>query len=542
MSPPNFPSPEMAERLAAIERRLARLEARLATETSVGGSPEPVSPLAVPAASSAEELELEVGQNWFALAGVAALTLGAALLLALPWAEVPPFVPPLVGYAAVAALFILAKRWSEAFSLVARYVRGSAMGLLFLAGLRWSFPISHRVLEVDSTAARALLIATVAVNAWIALRRRSPWLTGLALACGGGMIATSGAPGLAFGGIVGLAGAATIVCMRQNWRALAVAVAPATYACYLGFALGPLLQPGAGHFTLNPAAPATVLACVAILGTGWWWCRPGENDEAWLAVHAVLNCLFGYGVFFVHTAAAFPQGLALAHLFAFVVLLGLAIGFWRRRRNRGATFFYAMTGYAALSVAILKAAPPPAVFIWLSLQSLIVVTTAIWFRSRFIVVANFSIFVGIVLAYVFVAERETGISLGFGLVALVSARILNWQKHRLELKTELMRNAYLASAFVVFPYALYHLVPARFAAIAWVGLAAVYYGFNLIGRNAKYRWMGHATLLLTLVYVVFVGVSRFEPVYRVLSFLVLGAVLLVVSLSFTRARQRRGMR
>jgi len=40
------------------------------------------------------------------------------------------------------------------------------------------------------------------------------------------------------------------------------------------------------------------------------------------------------------------------------------------------------------------------VFVWLSVQSVVVVATAIWFRSRLIVVANFAIFLAIVLGYV----------------------------------------------------------------------------------------------------------------------------------------------
>jgi hypothetical protein len=145
----------------------------------------------------------------------------------------------------------------------------------------------------------------------------------------------------------------------------------------------------------------------------------------------------------------------------------------------------------------------------------------------------------IVLGYVFVAERESGISVGFGIVALLSARMLNWQKDRLELKIELMRNAYLLSAFVIFLYALYHLVPGTYVGLAWVGLALFYYVMNLIVRSQKFRRMGHVTLLLTTLYLVIVGTSRFEPIYRVLSFLVLGTVLLIVSLVFTRPRKRQ---
>ena len=50
--------------------------------------------------------------------------------------------------------------------------------------------------------------------------------------------------------------------------------------------------------------------------------------------------------------------------------------------------------------------------------------------------------------------------------------------------------------------------------------------------------MGHGTLLLTGFYLVTVGASRFEPVYRVLSFLAFGTVLLIGSLVFARLRKR----
>jgi hypothetical protein len=197
-----------------------------------------------------------------------------------------------------------------------------------------------------------------------------------------------------------------------------------------------------------------------------------------------------------------------------------------------------MTGYAALSMAILKLSSAPQVFVWLSLQSLVVVSTAICFRSRFIVVANFFIFLATVAGYMIVATGETGISVGFGIVALVSARILNWQRDRLELKTELMRNAYLICAFLVFPYAVHHLLAAKYIALGWVGLAAVYYALNLAVRNQKYRWMGHGTLALATAYAVINAMRGFEPVYRVLSFLVLGTVLLIVSISFSRVRRK----
>ena len=529
-----------ADRLARLEERLARIEAYLgvAAEAAAAPAAAPV-PTAAAAARAEDELEFEVGQNWFAVAGVVALTLGAAFLLSLPFAGLPAAVPALAGFATAAGLFGLAHAWRQSFELVAGYVRGAGMALLFFSTLRLSFPLSRPVLGLDTTGARLLLLAVVACNLWIALRRKSPWLTGVALATGGVMVAVTGAHWVAFGGLVSLAIVAVFVSERENWRALSFAAMVGGYVTYLAWALGPQFRGAELHFATHPVAPAVLLACVVAFASGRWWQPKTETEGARDSIHALLNCALGYGLFLVHTLVAHAADLAAWHVAACVVFLGLAIAFWARHQSRAATFFYAMTGYAALTVAITKLADAPAVFVWLSMQSVVVVATAIWFRSRFIVVANFLIYAGIVLAYVLVAERETGISLGFGLVALGSARILNWQQRRLELKTGLMRNAYLLGAFLVFPYALYHLVPGRHVGIAWVGLALGYYALNLLVQNQKYRWMGHATLLLTTCYLVVVGTSRFEPVYRVLSFLVLGTVLLVVSLIFTRLRKRQ---
>ena len=121
----------------------------------------------------------------------------------------------------------------------------------------------------------------------------------------------------------------------------------------------------------------------------------------------------------------------------------------------------------------------------------------------------------------------------------MTARLLGWKQQRLELKTEAMRNAYLTAVFFIFPYSLYHLVPGAWVGLAWVGAALLYYGLSALLHRPKYRWMGHATLLLTAGYLVVGGLGRLDPLFRNLSLLVLGAVLLVVSVVFTRLRTGR---
>lgn len=393
-------------------------------------------------------------------------------------------------------------------------------------------------MSTSSALGRALLVLAVGVNFVIATRRGSPWLTALALACGWATVLAVRSTWFSLGGLLVLALGIAIIATRRGWPQLILVGVVLSPVVYLGWAF--LNAPAGGvRVALEPvAAPAVVLAIVLVFALAPLRTPAEACDGPRTGVTSLLNCGIGYGVFVLHGWAALGPVFGPAQGAASALFLGIAVVYWRRCHSRVSTFLYAMAGYVALSVAILKFAPMPDVFVWLSVQSILVVTTAIWFRSRFIIVANFALYVGVVLAYMVLKERETGISLGFGVVALVSARLLNWQQHRLELKTELMRNAYLGSGLVVFPYALYHLVSSRWVALAWLGLGLGYYVLSFLFRNPKYRWMGHGTLLGTVLYLAVVGSRGFEPAYRVASFLALGTVLVITSLAFTRVRQR----
>jgi uncharacterized membrane protein len=168
-----------------------------------------------------------------------------------------------------------------------------------------------------------------------------------------------------------------------------------------------------------------------------------------------------------------------------------------------------------------------------------VITTAVWFRSKFIVLANFIIFSIIFISYLILEGSVDLVSLSFGIVALVSARLLNWKKEKLELKTELMRNLYLTAAFIMFPYALYHAVPAGYVGLSWVGVAGLYYLLSIILKNKKYRWMALLTFILTALYLLLIGTINYDPVFRLISFIVLGSALIIVSLLYTKFNNKR---
>jgi hypothetical protein len=393
---------------------------------------------------------------------------------------------------------------------------------------------------VDGVVGRAVLLAIVAANVAGALHRRSAWLMAIALATGFVTVLAIGAPWLMLVGTAILLAVGAWAAVVWEWPWLQLLLIPAGY---LTFGLWLINRPWQGRavaLEARPAAGVFFALLYALINAMASYRRRARGEEDLATILAVLlNCGMGYALFTLGTLGTHRALFGPGHLAATAVYLGVGLAFWRSEASQIPTFFYAMTGYLALSVALARLIPIPNLFIWLSGQSLVVVATALWFRSKLIVIGNFFIYLGIVFAYVVLAQRETGISIGFGVVALLTARILRWQAERLDLKTEVMRNAYLASAFVIFPYALYHLVPRAWVPVSWVAIAVTYYAMNLMVRSPKYRWMGHLTLLLTALYTIVVGIFQLSPAYRIASFLVLGTVLLAVSLIFTMARARR---
>ncbi len=83
---------------------------------------------------------------------------------------------------------------------------------------------------------------------------------------------------------------------------------------------------------------------------------------------------------------------------------------------------------------------------------------------------------------------------------------------------------------------------AAFRAIVWISIAWAAYAAALVGigfarRQAGLRWMGLAVFALTLGKVFLVDMAQLEAVYRIGSFLVLGALLVAASFLYQRARK-----
>lgn len=537
----NLSSNQIRNHLKELESRISRIEAYLKLKI---GEVEPEGETereeVINQSEKADILEFHIGQFWFAKFGIVILAVGIVFLLTFPYKNLPAVLPSLFGYVLAAAIFILAHAWRSSYNLISRYLVGAGLILLFFTTLRLHF-FSDSPVVTDRGIELILLSIIVSSNLVVSAKRGSIYLASLSLTMGYITAIVSQQPYSVFAITTIMSLLAVYFKLKFQWpKILIFGIMVTFFTHFLWF----LNNPFVGNELELVSSPQSnllfVLAYMVIFAAGNYLRDKKLPEDNILIISTFLNSFGGYSLFLVLTVTKFGENLAAYHLLASLLFLGLSVAFWIKEKSKYSTFFYAMFGYAALSVAIISQFKSPTFFIWLSWQSIIVISTAIWFRSKFIIVANFAIYVILFFAYLMMAGRIPTISLSFGLVALLSARILNWKKDRLELKTEMMRNAYLVAAFFVIPYALYHIVPEGYIALSWIGVTSFYFLMSLILKNKKYRWMALLTLLLTVIYVLIIGIVKLDPVLRIASFLVLGIALLAVSVIYTRIKSRSG--
>ncbi len=200
---------------------------------------------------------------------------------------------------------------------------------------------------------------------------------------------------------------------------------------------------------------------------------------------------------------------------------------------------YACFGFMAFSVAVYGFSGIPDVYFLLVLESLLVVSMALWFRSQIIVIANSFLFLSILLIYLTTSPSVNYINFAFAFAAIATARILNWKKERLTLKTEVFRNVYLIVVFFMVLFGLSHALPSQYVTLAWTAAAIGFFILSLLLHKIKYRWMSILTIIVTGGHLFFVDLGRMEIGYRVIAFLVFAIISLGGSLYYTKRIRKK---
>lgn len=533
---------QLVSYLQNIEARISRIESHLELNEYSSENEfklPPIFPRKI--SDQADSLEDTIGQFWFAKVGIVFLAIGIVFLLTFPYKNLPPAVPSLFGYVIVAALVFLSRYSSKSLPFLSHYLFGGGLLLLYFTTLRLHYFGIERAIESEIIETILLVVVSI-IYLVIAYRRQSIYLSSIGITLAAITILISNNAYSVFFSLMLLTFFIVHLKMKFNWNPLYnYGVVLVNVTNFVWFINNPAVGNHVGLRVLPVVNLFAYILYAAIFASASLYHQSKEGDKYTITLNSLFNCVFSYGLFLLITLLEYKEIQPISHFIASIVFLTIAVSFWIKEESKYATFFYSILGYTALSIAIVAQFKEPDYFVWLSWQSILVVSTAIWFRSKFIIVANFVMYLIIFFSYLALSGSFGVVSLSFGIVALTSARILNWKKDRLDLKTEVMRISYLAAAFFTFPYALYHIMPQNYVSLSWTVVALAYYVMSVILKNKKYRWMALLTFLLTVLHVLFVDTTNLDPSYRIVTFIFVGIVLVLISVLYARKKSKSAM-
>lgn len=543
---------QILERLQSLETRLSVIEARFGTgkRTEVDVRPESLSENTVPSEPEDEKAELDeaviesrIGEYGLAWLGSLVLFFGIIFLMTFTTNLGYPVLSSILGYASSIGVFILAYFLRRSFPHMVFMLNISGHLLLYYSTLRLYFFSAHPLIpmkEIDLL----LIVLVIGIQLFFALKEKSELRTGIAMVLAVATALMGDQVNITLPMLTLVSVSAFYFFVRYAWWRLFLLLLVLVYLSHLLWLMdNPLL----GH-PLEMISPkmyssiylfitGAIFSCTALVR------KKQTEPEKGLNAMILLNAFCFSVVILIVTLLFFENkyvglfSVISAFCLAFSVLLKIMT------KSRFTPSFFACFGFMALSVSVYGLVKLPAAYFWLTLQSFLVVSIALWFRSRIIVVANAFLYLGLLVIYLSFSPSIDRVNFCFAFVAFATARIQNWKKERLTLKTDLMRNMYLIILFFTMLFAFYHAIPGRYITLSWTAVAAAYFILSMILHNIKYRWMAIATILVTVVYLFLVDLAHLSVGYRVIAFLFLAVISFSASLYYTkRIKKKRGLK
>lgn len=484
-----------------------------------------------------EEIEFRFGQRWFAKFGIIAFLLAVINLIILPITQISSTIILIIGALIGTTLIFSPIFISKSIKDLSAYLFGSGIIILYFSALKLHYFTTTPIFDnLNFVLIHLYAIAFVALG--YSINKRFQYLTSLSFILFELNSLFSNSAFLVLVTILGLSLLSVLLSRRFNWDGLLNISLIINYLTQLiWFINNPLLGNQIIIDPMKSYSAIITLFMVAIYGFGRVKEFEYEINEGFAITRSIFNSLISSTLIFFLVQKLSVNFLFITSIILALLFISIAAYHYILIKSKIVTFIYSMAGYIALSIGIISFFDTPHNFVLLCWQSVLVVSTALWFRSKFIVVANIFIFVLILFANFLSGNGFNASSLNFGIVALISARIINWQKTRLGLETQNIRNSYLIIATIINPIVLYHILPGQFVGLAWIGLAFLYYVLGKILVNKKYRLMSTFTLILALIYSLIFGLTAGEPLFKIISFAIVSISLILMSIIYSKLKE-----
>ncbi len=443
------------------------------------------------------------------------------------------------GYVSVAGIFVLARFLKKTYPKMATLFNLNAWLLLFYVTLRLHFFSDAPVITGKSTG--LLLITLVAVlQLYFSVKKHSTLQAGTAMVLLSVTAVISNSTHFMLIITVVLAAMAVILLVRFNWIRLFYLSIILTYSVTLIWLLNNPIVGNELQIIKNHNNGYLYLFAIGAIYSLIAMAKKSETITVNSVVGSmVLNGLGFSFLLLLYTLSFFKDNYVLmfASVSAFCLLFSVLLQL--RSEWKITAALYALYGFVTLSVTLHGIYKFPDVFFLLAIQSLLVVSMAIWFRSRFIVIMNTLLFITLLIFYLSTSSLINGVNISFSFVALLTARILNWKKDRLTIKTDLLRNIYLVAGFIMVLVTLYHLIPARYITLSWTAVAVIYFVLSVILKNVKYRYLALASMIAAAFYLFIIDLAKIELIYRIIALMFLAVISIGLSIFYTKRSKRK---
>jgi hypothetical protein len=527
-------------RLNSLEHRLNRLESVLAyreAEDSARSVDQITDAEAVQSEDLADQdergLESRIGRFGLAWMGNIVLLFGIIFLTQYLAILSHQLSACAIGYFSAASIYFLAEYLKKTNSHLSFMFKMNAQVLLYYVTMRLHF-FSAAPLIGNKSITIILLVILTGIQAFISVRGKSQAFALLAVLFSLTTAILADSTVIMLPLILLTSAGGILYFYRFDWRPLLIATVILTYISFILWVTG---NPYMGHTLQFITDRNSAILCLFGLGAVYSSILVLRRQDS-VSDDFCIGVTFTNGILFTMLAALvvlrfFTTDYVLLFSVITVSCLAYSVILHSKSSWNFGSAFYALYGFMAMSIALYGLFGLPRVYLLLSVQSLLVVSMALWFRNRLIVIMNSLLFLLILSIYLFTSKTVDGVNFSFAAAALVSARVINWKKSRLQIQTDLIRNLYMTEGFFMVLYALGHAIPVHFVTLSWTLAALLYFLLSIILKNVKYRYMALGTMICAAFYLFIVDLARIEIVYRVLALLFLAAISIGISIYYT---------
>ena len=522
-----------------MELRISQLESKRVLTVQDESTEEIEKELQFKTVAVGSILESKVGEFGLSWLGNIVLFFGIIFLVQYIQNSGYQIASSVFGYVSVVGIFVLAHFMKSTYSKMASIFNLNAYLILFYVTLKLHFFTSTPILD-NNLIAIFLITLMAMIQLVISVKKKSEFLVGVALVLLSIVAIVSNTTHFMLIMAVVIASLAVYSFYSLRWTGLVFLSILLVYLINLfWFFNNPIMGNELQAITIHNFGFIYIFIIGAIYSLITLINKNESLSTSWIIWSIVLNGLGFSSLLLLYSFSFFKDDYILmtGSISFFCLIYSVLLQLKSERKIAAA--LYALYGFVMMSIMFHGLYEFPNAYFLLAIQSLLVVSMAIWFRSKFIVVMNLLLYLTLLIFYISTSSLIDWVNISFTLVALITARILNWRRDMLTIKTDILRNVYLIAGFIMVLVTLNYLIPARYITLSWTVAAVTYFVLSVVLKNVKYRYMALGTMIAATFYLFIVDLAKIELVFRIIALMFLAIISIGLSIYYSKRSKRK---